>query len=960
MHIFNNNLFPKLGISLILLLVGFHAADKTFSAPLSQTVASLPGYTADTLNDGLNITFSAGEIAWNQTKSGALPHIDHYSTESRPGYPQVPYLSVPFAIPAGAELDFEFETSKPKRLKTSAQIALSPEPHGVLQNSRGEAIGGDWSPSKQNKSAELYPVVIEEIGVMRGVRLGRAMFYPITFQEGEPVHISSASVEIRFRHDKSINTNEIAELPPSFSRAITGSVINPEHATAVKSGTKQNGAISPVQVAGVIYASEAGLTRVTGQNLIDAGLDLAGFNPQSLGLSHMGNPLPIQWDGNDDSVFSADESFIFYAPPFDSRWTRSIPILLSSTEQARQVMQTRPGTPPGGVSPISATVKTIIEQNPLYGPDCGCGNLPLGRDGDRWFWQELKRPGNPVSTVDANLTNLGNSSGTTLTVHLVGFTSTDSDVDHAVRILVNNTEIGTAQWDGKTAHAETFGLPDGLLQTTNQVSFELIETGSTAVIDGVWLDALEFTYIPTDAGLPEQTHYHGESAPTAYSISLPFNESMDIYDVTDPINPLRLTATSLGVGQMTWGDANEGDRIYAMVPADRYHSPDSIRGSDGLSDQAQNGASYLIITPQEFASTDSLAQLAELRRADGWQVRVETTEEIYSAFGHGEPTPEAIRDYLTWGYDTWSIRPEIVLLVGDGNTDPKKNRFDSRDTFVPPYLDQVDPWLGETAADNQFVAVDGDDPLPDMIIGRLPANSVTEVDTMVGKIISYEMHESPDAWNQDMLVVADDTDSGGNFANALDSLIRSHLRFPWLPERHYFDPDSHDPEGFNQNIIAGWNSGNGLVVYAGHSTNHQWARDRFLHLDDVANLENGDRLPLVLQLTCLTGAFHSTPFNSLDEQLVRQNGGGAIAVVSSTGLGVATGHHYIADELAGSIYTNRNPDLGAAFLAGKLNLALQTRSSWDLLDTYLILGDPALNVNLNTDIKTSFLPSVFN
>ena len=44
--------------------------------------------------------------------------------------------------------------------------------------------------------------------------------------------------------------------------------------------------------------------------------------------------------------------------------------------------------------------------------------------------------------------------------------------------------------------------------------------------------------------------------------------------------------------------------------------------------------------------------------------------------------------------------------------------------LIPPYLDNLDPWIGETAADNRFVTVDGpNDILPDMHMGRIPAQT---------------------------------------------------------------------------------------------------------------------------------------------------------------------------------------------------------------------------------------------
>ena len=65
--------------------------------------------------------------------------------------------------------------------------------------------------------------------------------------------------------------------------------------------------------------------------------------------------------------------------------------------------------------------------------------------------------------------------------------------------------------------------------------------------------------------------------------------------------------------------------------------------------------------------------------------------------------------------------PRYVLLVGDGHYDFKNVTGTPQLNLIPPYLIPIDPWIGETAADNRYVSVDGTaDFMPDMAIGRIP------------------------------------------------------------------------------------------------------------------------------------------------------------------------------------------------------------------------------------------------
>ena len=66
-------------------------------------------------------------------------------------------------------------------------------------------------------------------------------------------------------------------------------------------------------------------------------------------------------------------------------------------------------------------------------------------------------------------------------------------------------------------------------------------------------------------------------------------------------------------------------------------------------------------------------------------------------------------------------------MVGDGTADPLNNLRRDDPNFIPPYLVNVDPWIGETACENCYARLDGTDPtldpLPDLALGRLTVNS---------------------------------------------------------------------------------------------------------------------------------------------------------------------------------------------------------------------------------------------
>ena len=94
-----------------------------------------------------------------------------------------------------------------------------------------------------------------------------------------------------------------------------------------------------------------------------------------------------------------------------------------------------------------------------------------------------------------------------------------------------------------------------------------------------------------------------------------------------------------------------------------------------------------------------------------------------------------------------------------------------------------------------------------------------------------------------------------------------------------------------------------MIQYTGHSSWQQWAAERFLHLDDLPVLHNDRRWPIVIEMTCFTGAFHR-PEPTLDEGLLTLDGAGVVAAWGATGLGVSTGHSSLDEGFFQAVFSD--------------------------------------------------------
>jgi hypothetical protein len=899
------------------------------------------------LADGLSVEWSAPALTVaDQADGTARVTLPGFATLDRPGWPQVPFASALIALPPGTQPTLEIQSVGEQALALPGPLALAPQPDGVERDAAGNVIGGAYASAK-SRPFNSAVIELELLGLLRGVHLARLVFYPVRSVNAEWRLTTHVRVVVRFDTPEGLAQSSAPPAPDALTDALRSAVLNPGQLQALPAGESSDfRPLSNPSSTALINVSQPGVTTVTYEALAAAGFPVASINPQNLHLTRKTGAavtnIAYEWDGDGDTAFEPGERLLFYAEPRFNRYTAGDVYFLSAEATPGLRMSTRSAAP-GGLPAGNALIDQTVETNALYTPACYCAPIPAGRDGDRWTWDYLRRPDRAAVNYPFNLATVNASQTATLTVWLVGYTDVSAALDHRVAVALNGVALGHAEWDGKQAITTTLTVPANRLQSgANTLTLSL--PGITGVtVEGMWLDAFGLRYARGEAASGSTAIFTGQPTASAYTLALTSVMGLRAYDVTNPAQPVRLNNVSVVNNSVSLGDTASGTRRYALTTTAGLLTPASIRLPLPL--QNIGGASYLILTHTNFAP--ALTSLIALRQSQGLSVAMEDVQAIYDAYD-GRPTPDAIRAYLGTAYNTWTPRPTYVLLVGDGTYDPKRYRPESFVTFLPPYLADVDPWAGETAADNRYVTVSGNDALPDILIGRLPVNSLAEAQTAINKIVSYETQPPVGLWNSAVTFASDNPDSGGDFVAQSQALASTYITAPFTSLLINVPAPPTSVASARQALLNRWNAGSGVVMFTGHASVHQWAVERLFHLDDVAGLTNGGRRPVLLEMTCFTGAFHEPGLNTLDEALVRASNGGAVAAWGATGLGVAHGHDVLSNGFLHSLYDLNRRELGRAILDGKLNLAANG-SAPDLLDTYTLLGDPATRVNLTID-----------
>ena len=261
----------------------------------------------------------------------------------------------------------------------------------------------------------------------------------------------------------------------------------------------------------------------------------------------------------------------------------------------------------------------------------------------------------------------------------------------------------------------------------------------------------------------------------------------------------------------------------------------------------------------------------------------------------------------------------------------------------------TDPWIGETAADNRFVAFSGPESIPDMILGRLPVNTTAQASAIVAKIVAYEQTPVVGTWTNEVLAVAGVADSAGDFAEYSDNLIADTLPFPYQADKIHYGVTHTDIGEAVAALKSGINQGKLIVNFIGHGFARGWSAQKnppniFLQTTDVAAFTNQDKYPIFLAMTCSEGYFIDPTVAAFGEVVTRAENKGAIASWSPTGQGVSGAHDYMDRGFFDAVYKHGAYILGEAILSGFSRLWF-SGSSLYLMETYELFGDPALIIN---------------
>ncbi len=876
-------------------------------------------------------------------------------------------------------------------------------------------------------------VVVEDLGIFRDYRLMGVKIYPVQAVNGGLVfyqkfklvvyfpnqyHQSSGNHSVSIDEQKlfqevAVNGNQIGQIPAAVFPA--------NNSAAIPNSGFQN-SLNRIR----IVVKKRGIYHITGQDLLDAQINIQEINPQTFRLSNKGKDVPLLIHGEEDSRFDANDYIEFWGEPNEKTMIDRYPDIYKDPFSDENVYWLEWGGSPGirMVEESGAVTETDpTKYNPaLFYPytvhlekdthfeRLGYGNIHrLSYTRDLWFFDSgIQSIGKKTYPLELIYPDSNSFSPVYVKVKLCG----KSQNQHNVMVWLNHRLVGrsSSYWTHQDTttisnyNSSTIRSSD-LKHGTNELDILLptLSGPDHDETDYVLFNWAEVTY---DRQYKAYQNYIEFGKPSPSVIYFPqiklfqfeitnFTRSdVEIYKkgiskiVNFQIIP-EVGSNNQVLYKIVFQDQVLSDDIeYIALTPDKKLKPVRIEADEpfdpdnpGLSlKDPSNSADYLIITHHNFYQRAKV--LADYRRQQGLHVLMVNVQDIYDEFNYGIKSPLAIQNFLKYAFYHWdrTHRLKYVLLLGDANYNYKLVNVPNAD-YVPTFFFQSYKF-GAVATDFPYSLVSGDDYIPDLFIGRIPASTNGEITGVIQKIQEYEQTSSVDAWrNTAVFVSGNDLHTYEfnptiltQFGLKLQPAFRTQNQrlIDMLLPRHYSayklntvknDTVTYDPNfGGTTDLIEYFDNGCSFMTFLGHGGGAIWADVQLLNLQDVDRLNNKGKYPFIASMTCFTGAFDNPGNPGLAQKLLLSTDKGAIAVLGSSGLGWVANDYSILWNVMKHLFVKDLP-LSAAVTMGKIDYFISSQYvindtivpgqfwghgsiRYDMVHQYNLIGDPYVRLKV--------------
>ena len=334
----------------------------------------------------------------------------------------------------------------------------------------------------------------------------------------------------------------------------------------------------------------------------------------------------------------------------------------------------------------------------------------------------------------------------------------------------------------------------------------------------------------------------------------------------------------------------------------------------------------LVICPENF--------MEAMQPYVDWKIQNGYHTEMVSVTAAGN-NANAIKTYISDYYNEHNLA--FVIIVGDNAQFPT-------------------PTVSGNKSDNYFTELIGSDTYPDIILGKISAESISQVETQVQRFIEYEQNPPETSHFTSFMGIASNQGPGDN--NEYDY---QHIRnidnklqaYTYTSGYELFEGSQGGLDASGNPsaalVTSGVNSGVGIICYCGHGNVQNWTTTGFSNTN-VNSLTNAGKLPFIISVACVNGAYHSgTCF--AEAWLRATKDGEPTGAVTMAGSTInqpwnqpMCAQDAMIDMLVGTDPANQKFTFGGMFFNGIIHMldVYNDNSALEVARTWVVFGDPTL------------------
>lgn len=510
-------------------------------------------------------------------------------------------------------------------------------------------------------------------------------------------------------------------------------------------------------------------------------------------------------------------------------------------------------------------------------------------------------------------------------------------------VSVNGVEMQKLHMEGAYPMLKA-GSPE-LLQTAFSLIVPEGSTPETEILDAQYTTVSQFALAPSKGKLYRNVN----PATVAYTMNQDYQynkfllgssiipgeqyELRDFHGMNFQVNPFDYNPVSQTLkiyssvtvkvtfnGTRALSAPVKNNRTFDAVYANHFLNYKGLRSSPVTEE-----GDILIIAPVEF--------MEAMQPYVDWKIRNGFNVELVSLVTAGN-NAGTIKSFISNYYNEHNLA--FVIIVGDNAQFPS-------------------PTISGKKTDNYFTELAGGDYYPDIILGKISAENVAQVETQVQRFIQYEQNPTVTTHFPSFMGIASDQGPGDNAEydyEHIRNIDNKLLAYTYTSGYELFEGSQGGLDAAGNPtasmVATGVNSGTGIITYCGHGGSTSWVTSGFSN-SDVNALTNVGKLPFILSVACVNGEYHTgTCFaEAWLRATYHNNPAGAVGFTGSTinqpWNSPMCAQDAMIDLLVGTEQGNQNFTFGGIFFNGMIHM-LDVYHDTEVFRTWILFGDPTLQV----------------